>query len=218
MALSPDGARLAVTFQHTPMLNGQAITGRVEVVDLGTGATSTSRGTTTPGSWPGVPSWADGETLTVPWWYFSRNGDGGMMLTAIHRIDASRPGGVLVTTGVTTYRVPVSGLSSAEVTAAGRELLAPVCGIDGGKVTYRLTERSAATGHLIRVLIALTAQLDLKNSSTGMSVAVYCTPPSADASGQHVLIDAVGLGRIDNDVYTRLPGRPADSMRPDSAW
>ena len=225
MALSPDGARLAVTFQHTP-LTGQAITGRVEVIDLGTGTTSASRDKTMPDYWPGVPSWADDETLTVPWWhYIARNSGDGMMLTAIHQIDASRPDGVLVTTRVITYPVPVSGLSSAEVTAAGRELLAPVCNVDGSKVTYRLTERSAANGHLIRVLVTLTTQLDLKGSSnndsaysSGMAVAVSCTPPSVDASGRHVLIDAVGFGRIDNRVYTPLPGLPASSMQPDSTW
>jgi hypothetical protein len=225
MALSPDGTRLAVTFQHAP-LTGQAITGWVEVVDLGTGTTSASRDKTMPDYWPGVPSWADDQTLTVPWWhYIARNSGDGMMLTAIHQIDASRPDGVLVTTRVITYPVPVSGLSSAEVTAAGRELLAPVCNVDGSKVTYRLTERSAANGHLIQVLVTLTTQLDLKGPSTnnsayssGMAVAVSCTPPSVDASGRHVLIDAVGFGRIDNLVYTPLPGLPANSMQPDSAW
>lgn len=225
MALSPDGARLAVTLQHMP-LTGQAMTGRVEVVDLGTGTTSASHDKTVPDYWPGVPSWADDETLTVPWWHYDAGTRGdGLMLTAIHQIDASRPGGVLVTTRVITYPVPVSGLSSAEVTAAGRELLAPACSVDGSKVTYRLTERSAASGRLIRVLVTLTTQLDLKvppdnnpGQSTGMIVAVYCTPPSADATGRHVLIDAVGFGRIDNRVYTPLPGLPASSMEPDSAW
>lgn len=227
MALSPDGTRLAVTFQHAP-LTGQAITGRVEVVDLGTGTTSASRDKTMPGYWPGVPSWADDQTLTVPWWHYSaRNNGDGMMLTGIHQIDASRPDGILVTTRVITYPVPVSGLSSAEVTAAGRELLAPVCNVDGSKVTYRLTERSAASGHLAQVLVTLTTQIDLNgspannsanSSSSGMVVAVYCTPPSVDASGRHVLIDAVRFGRIDNRVYTPLPGLPASSMQPDSAW
>jgi hypothetical protein len=218
MALSPDGTRLAVTFQHIP-LTAQVTTGRVEVVDLGTGTTSTSRDKAIPDYWPGVPSWADNETLTVPWWhYLDRNSGDGMVLTAIHQIDASRPGGVLVTTRVITYPAPVSGLSSAEVTAAGRELLAPACAVDGSKVTYRLTERSAASGHLIRVLVTLTTRLDLKGSSSGMSVAVSCAPPSADASGRHVLVDAVGFGRIDNRVYTPLRGQPAISMRPDSAW
>jgi len=109
----PDGARLAVTFQHTP-LTGQAATGRVEVVDLGTGTTSASHDKTMPDYWPGVPSWADDETLTVPWWhYIAQNSGDGMTLTAIHRIDTSRPDGVLVTTRVITYPVPVSGLSSA---------------------------------------------------------------------------------------------------------
>jgi hypothetical protein len=224
MALSPDGTRLAVTFQHTS-LTGQSLTGRVEVVDLGTGTVSASRDKTVPDYWPGVPSWADGQTLTVPWWHDTSPNGGGMVLTAIHQIDASRPDGVLVTTRVITYPVPVSGLSSAEVTAAGRELLAPVCAVDGSKVTYRLTERSAASGRLIRVLVTLTTRLDLKGPSentpgsiSGMVVAVACTPPSADASGRHVLIDAVGFGRIDNRAYTRLPGLPASSMQPDSAW
>jgi hypothetical protein len=225
MALSPDGARLAMTFQSTP-LTGQTVTSRIEVVDLRTGSTSASRDKTVPGYWPGVPSWADDATLTVPWWHYTaRNSGDGMMLTAIHQIDASRPDGVLVTTRVITYPVPVSGLSSAEVTAAGRELLAPVCAVDGSKVTYRLTERSAASGRLIRVLVTLTTRLDLKGPSentpgsiSGMVVAVACTPPSADASGRHVLIDAVGFGRIDNRAYTRLPGLPASSMQPDSAW
>jgi hypothetical protein len=224
MALSPDGTRLAVTFQHTS-LTGQSLTGRVEVVDLGTGTVSASRDKTVPDYWPGVPSWADGQTLTVPWWHDTSPNGGGMVLTAIHQIDASRPDGVLVTTRVITYPVPVSGLSSAEVTAAGRELLAPVCAVDGSKVTYRLTERSAANGRLIRVLVTLTTRLDLKGPSentpgsiSGMVVAVACTPPSADASGRHVLIDAVGFGRIDNRAYTRLPGLPASSMQPDSAW
>jgi hypothetical protein len=224
MALSPDGTRLAVTFQHTS-LTGQSLTGRVEVVDLGTGTVSASRDKTVPDYWPGVPSWADGQTLTVPWWHDTSPNGGGMVLTAIHQIDASRPDGVLVTTRVITYPVPVSGLSSAEVTAAGRELLAPVCNVDGSKVTYRLTQRSAANGRLIRFLVTLTTRLDLKGSSdnnsaysSGMSVAVSCTPPSVDASGRHVLIDAVGFGRIDNRVYTPLPGLPAISMQPDSAW
>jgi hypothetical protein len=214
MALSPDGARLAVTFQHT-FLTEQAATGWVEVVDLSTGATSASRGTTAPGYWPGVPSWADDQTLTVPWWHLAQHT--GMLLTAIHQIDASRPGGILATTRVVTYPVPVSGLASAEVTAAGRELLAPVCNVDGGKVTYRLTERSAATGHLIRVLVSLTTQLNLKNAG-GMTVALDCSPPSADATGQHVLIESVGLGRVDNQVYTQLPGPPPNSVQPHSAW
>jgi hypothetical protein len=38
------------------------------------GATRTWTGRSTPGYWPGIPSWASGGTVVVPWWHSASQG------------------------------------------------------------------------------------------------------------------------------------------------
>ena len=67
--------------------------GSLEVISLTSGATRTWTGRSTPGYWPGIPSWASGGTVVVPWWHSASQGMIPAGLTGIRQRDAVAPGG-----------------------------------------------------------------------------------------------------------------------------
>lgn len=221
MALSPDGNRLALSFEHEGIIVGTQTYGVVQVIDLATGKARTWTGHGSQEYWAGTPSWGtDDRTLAFPWWHVTPAGIS--LITGVRQLDTSTPGGNLLESSLTGFPAAVSGIHSAMIAASGREIIAAAChdtsppGHSRGQVTARIIVLSAADGRLLRVLRTQTARytnLDRQDYLDG-----GCAVLSADPSGNHVLVQDFPFGRIDNGVFTALPGATARTTFVAAGW
>jgi hypothetical protein len=226
IALSPDGARLAVAY------GGGGQTAIVRVITLATGQSREWR-------WPhaswtplirGQGSWtASGRTLAIQQWYVARGAAGKTPVagaqegtTLVRLVDttttaATTPGKLL------TLRAP-AGLSApwgAFITPDGAELVAttqtdPRSALSAGRSTGEFAAYSARTGALVRTLSRWTW-------TRGQRLAVdqFGAPAVAwsDTSGSRLLVlqprdganrlGVLGGGRVVLTGDDLLPGRPA---------
>ena len=212
-ALSPDGSMLALSLVHE--FPAGPLYGIVEIINLVTGGTRTWAGQSRPGDWAGVPAWASDRTVVVPWWH-STSAAAAVMLppgmipavvTGIRQIDAAQPGGSLAAARLAAFPVPVRGLRSAVITPGGGEVVASSCRAAGNTATAQVVGLSAANGRLIGVLGTYTARFSNADYALGSTYA-SCQVLSVTGDGDHVLIQAFAFGRIDNGVFTALPGTP----------
>jgi hypothetical protein len=223
-ALSPDGRMLALSLAHE--FPPGPLSGSVEIVNLASGETRTWTGQNMPWYWPGVPAWASGDTVVVPWWHST---PAGMLpperlpamtpavITGIRQIDAGEPGGSLAAAPLAAFPAPVPGLQSAVIAPGGGEVVASSCHAADHAATARFVELSAANGQLIRVLGTQTARFGNDAYATGTAFS-QCQVLSVAGDGDHVLVQALTLGRIDNGVFTSLPGTPLHSPPAFAAW
>jgi hypothetical protein len=216
MALSPDGTKLALSLKDEAMLApGVKPYGVVEVIDLATGTSRTWTGSSGPGYWPGAPTWGnDGSTLAFTWWHGTSLATGAVVIAGTGELDTSAPGDNLLQSRLTLFATAIQGVQSAVITAGGRDIIASSCrGIaNSGRyhdtAVARIVELSAADGRLVRELRTQTTSF---SSADDEQNALYlaCSVLSVDPSGQHVLVQAFDFGRIDNGVFTALPGGAA---------
>jgi hypothetical protein len=82
---------------------------------------------------------------------------------------------------------------------------------DGRAATRSTARRAPADGQLVRVLRTQTTRFPNATDEQN-ALDESCAVLSADASGQHVLVQAFSFGRIDNGVFTALLGVPSSSV------
>jgi len=223
LALSPDGTMLALSLEHVGPIFPIKPYGSVMVVNLATGQTRTWTGRSDAGYWPGAPSWGNADTtLTFPWWHTTSPPTGTAAIVGVRQLDTSAPGSDLLASPLTSFQTITPGIQSAVVTSGGRVIIAAAChdtsppGHRPGTVTARIIELSAADGQLLRVLrtqIARYTNLGEQDYLDG-----GCAVLSADPSGNHVLVQDFQFGRIDNGVFTALPGASADVTFVAAGW
>jgi len=223
MALSPDGTRLALSFEHEGIIVGTQTYGVVQVIDLATGQTRTWTGRSSQGYWAGTPSWGTGDrTLAFPWWHITSSATGAAAITGIRQLDTFAPGGNLLESQLIGFPAAISGIHSAMITSSGHEIIAAAChdtsppGHPQGRVTARIVELSAADGQLLRTLRTQTARY------TNLGEQDYldggCAVLSVDPSGNHVLVQDFRFGRMDNGLFTALPGASANATFVAAGW
>lgn len=222
MALSPDGTRLALSFEHEGVIVGTQTYGVVQVIDLATGRARTWTGRSSQGYWPGTPAWGPGDrTLDFPWWHVT-SATGTTVLTGVRQLDIATPGGDLIQSRLTGFPVTVSGIHSAMIAAGGREIVAAACHDTSppdhprGQVTARIIVLSAADGRLLRVLRTQAARYTSLGEQDYLDGG--CAVLSVDPSGNHALVQDFQLGRIDNGVFTALPGTSAKTTFAAAGW
>jgi hypothetical protein len=212
-ALSPDGRMLALSLVHEflPPLYGSVV-----VITLASGATRTWSGQGAPGYWPGIPAWTGDGTVVVPWWHGTTGGMIPAEVTGIRRLDAVAPGGSL-TAPLTAFPAAVPGLQSAMLAPGGGQLIASSCHAAQHTATARVVELSAANGRLVRVLRTQTARFG-NDADAADAVFSSCRVLSVAGDGAPVLVQAFAFGRIDNGVFTPLPGATPRVLPVTAAW
>jgi hypothetical protein len=214
-ALSPDGKTLALSLVHE--FPSEALFGSVEVIDLASGATRTWTGQSTPGYWPGVPAWAGDGTIVVPWWHDTGHLMGPAEITGVRRLDAAAPGGSLAAARLIAFPAPVPDLESAMLAPGGGEVITSSCRAGHHTATVRIAELSATDGRLVRVLRTHTARFG-NDADAQDAISSTCQVLSVADDGNHMLVQAFAFGRIDNGVFTSLPGTTPRVLPVSAAW
>jgi len=101
------------------------------------------------------------------------------------------------------------------IAPGGEEVIASSCQAAHHSATARVVELSATNGQLVRVLRTQTAR-----SGNDAQDAVFstCQVLSVAGDGDHVLVQAFAFGRIDNGVFTPLPGSTPRVRPVSAAW
>ena len=213
-ALSPNGRILALSLVHE--FPAGPLHGSVEVVSVATGVARTWTGESTPGYWPGVPAWVGDGTVVVPWWHDTGDGTIPAEITGVRRLALGSRGGSLAAAPLTAFPVPVPDLESAMIAPGGGEVITSSCRSGHHTATAQVAELSAADGRLVRVLRTQTARFGT-DADAADAVFSQCQVLSV-ADGDHVLIQAFGFGRVDNGVFTSLPGTTPRVLPVAAAW
>jgi hypothetical protein len=214
-ALSPDGRILALSLVHE--FPAGTLYGSVEVISVATGVARTWTGESTPGYWPGVPAWAGDGTVVVPWWHDTGDGMIPAEITGVRRLALGSRGGSLAAARLITFPAPVPGLQSALLAPGGGEVITSSCRAGHHAATARVAELSAADGRLVRVLRTQTARFS-NDADAADAAFSQCQVLSVAGDGDHVLVQAFGFGRIDNGVFTSLPGTTPRVLPVAAAW
>ena len=214
-ALSPDGKMLALSLVHE--FPPGPLYGSVEVITVASGATRTWSGQSSPGYWPGTPSWAGDGTVVVPWWHSASEGTIPAGLTGIRRLDASATGGSLTAARLVAFPASVAGLQSAMIAPGSGEIIASSCRAGNRTATARVVELSAANGRQVRVLRTQTARFG-NDADAQDAIMSECQVLSVAGDGGQVLVQAFAFGRIDNGVFTPLPGATPRVLPVSAAW
>lgn len=214
-ALSPDDSMLALSLVHEFPFGPRY--GSVEVINLTNGETRTWTGQNTPGYWPGVPAWASNDTVMVPWWRSATSlSMFPAVITGIGQIDTAAPGGSL-TARLTLFPVPAQGLQSAVITPGDGEVVASSCRAGHDTATARIVELSATNGQLIGVLQTQTTRFANNLDAVGAAFGT-CQVLSVADDGDYALVQDFAFGRINNGVFTSLPGTPPHPVTVFAAW
>jgi hypothetical protein len=226
MALSSDGTMLALSMKYEPLGPDAAPYGSVEVINLATGATRTWTGRGDSGYWPGQPSWEDGDrTLAFTWWHTTSLATGAADIAGTRELDVAAPGSNLLEARLTAFRTAITGVQSAMITSGGRDIVASSCGDaaasggNHGTAVARILEISAADGAVRAVSVLRTQTERFSNAADEQdAIDATCSVLSADPSGDHLLVQAFSFGRIDNGVFTALPGVSPRVLFVAAAW
>jgi hypothetical protein len=214
-ALSPDGKILALSLVHE--FPAGPVYGSVKAISVATGVARTWTGQGAPGYWPGVPAWADDGTIVVPWWHDTGHGMIPAEITGVRRLALGSRGSSLAAARLITFPAAVPGLESAIIAPGGGEVITSSCLAGHHTATARVAELSAANGRLVRVLRTQTARFG-NDADAADAVSSTCRVLSVAAHGDHVLVQAFGLGRIDNGVFTSLPGATPGVLPVSATW
>jgi len=213
-AMSPDGRMLALSLvQEFPP---GPLYGSVEVINVAGGATRTWTGRSAPGYWPGVPSWAGDGTVVVPWWHDTGHGMIPAEVTGVRYLDLAAPGGSLAAARLAAFPAPVAGLASALI-GPGGDVITSSCRAGHHTATVRVAELSATDGRPVRVLRTQTARFG-NDADAQDAIFSTCQVLSVADDGNHVLVQAFAFGRIDNGVFTSLPGTTPRVLPVSAAW
>jgi hypothetical protein len=215
-ALSPDGRMLALSLVNEFPPPG-ALYGSVEIINVASGTTRTWTGRSAPGYWPGVPSWAGDGTVVVPWWHDIGHGMIPAEITGVRQLDLAAPDGSLAAARLVAFPAPVGGLESALIGAGGGEVITSSCRAGHHTATVRIAELSATDGRLVRVLRTQTARFG-NDADAQDAIFSTCQVLSVADDGNHVLVQAFAFGRIDNGVFTSLPGTTPRVLPVSAAW
>ena len=211
-ALSPDGSQLAIDVE--PCGKGACHEG-IEVVSLATGASKVWTGPSVAGS-PLRPAWVgNGDEIMFLWQVGNSSTPQGYRL-----LNIAGSGGRLLASSRRMVSPPVQHgwyFPGALLTPDGRGLITTdyrnVPGPDGGGTAIlRVVELSASTGRLLRVLHVATEHYG-RGYLAQAAADGGCQVLSLGAAGLHALVQCPGLGRLDGDRFTPLPGVPV-SMNP----
>ena len=219
-ALSPDGKMLALSLVHE--FPPGTLYGSVEVLSVASGISATTPTTRTwtgqgaPGYWAGVPSWAGDGTVVVPWWHSTSQSTVPAEITGVRELDLAAPGGNLAAARLVAFPAPALGLASA-VIAPGGDIVTSSCRAGHRTATARVAELSAANGRLIRVLRTQTARFP-DDADAQDAILATCQVLAVAGDGDHVLVQALAFGRIDNGVFTSLPGMSPGVLPVSATW
>ena len=216
-ALSPDGRMLALSLLHE--FPPGAPYGSVEVLIVASGANPTTRtwtGRSAPGYWPGVPSWAGDDTVVVLWWHSTSQSTTPAELTGVRELDLAAPGGSLTAAPLVAFPAPAPGLQSA-VIAPGGDIITSSCRAGHHTATARVAELSGTDGRPVRVLRTQTARFP-DGADAQDAILATCRVLSVAGDGDHVLVRAFAFGRIDNGVFTSLPGMSPGASPVSATW
>jgi hypothetical protein len=214
-ALSPDSRMLALSLvQEFPP---GALYGSVEVIDLASGRTRTWTGQNAPGYWPGTPAWVGEGTVAVSWWHDTGYGMIPAEITGVRQLDLAAPGSSLAASRLITFPAPVPGLESAMLAPGGGQVITSSCRAGYHTATIRVAELSATDGQLVRVLRTQTARFG-NDADAQDAVFSTCQVLSVTDGGDHLLVQAFAFGRIDNGVFTPLPGTTPRVLPVSAAW
>jgi hypothetical protein len=83
--------------------------------------------------------------------------------------------------------------------------------------TARVVDLSAMNGQLIRVLRTQTARFGT-DAAAQDAIFAPCQVLSVAGDGDHVFVQAFAFGRIDNGVFTSLPGTTSRVLPVSAAW
>jgi hypothetical protein len=211
MAVSPDGRFLAISFGSFPGLSRASATGGMETIDLATGKSRSWGARNDSLDWPGPPTWVGGDRmLAFPWWHISASGYNSQ-LRGMRVLDITAPGTDLLSSRMMPSTVAGGDVKSALVTTDGHSIIeyscrtvpAPSVGKQGTTME-QVTDVPIGSGLASRVLLSRTSHYHLVNG--GYAPCYDDGVLAFDASGQHLLVRALGFGRIDNGVLTSLPG------------
>lgn len=203
-ALSPDGSNLAIDVE--PCSKAGCREG-IEVLSLATGASKLWIGSSVAG--PLSPAWADnGNEIMFLWGVGDSSTPQGYRL-----LNVSRPAGSLLGSSRAMVSPPVQNggeYPGAILTPDGRGLVTTeyrnIPGQDGGGTAMlRVVELSARTGRLVRILHVATEHYGAGYLARAAADA-DCQVLSLGAAGLHALVQCPGLGRLDDDRFTALPG------------
>jgi len=221
IAVSPDGAKLAVALQvnQKPNVVNPNPRGEIVVYSLTGGGTQTW---TAPGdkAVPWNPAWTGGsQYLTFVWqdqitgtqWFFAGR-------SQVRRLDTAAPGRDLLASQVlVTGGGPVGYIQAASAGPGDAPIIAAVFQVPStgtsGTAHMRLVALSAATGAVTQVFVRHDARY-VGQVQEGSAVA-RCQVLGADPTGQHTLAVCPDLARIDHGVLTPLPN---DSSLVAAAW
>jgi hypothetical protein len=214
-ALSPNGRILALSLVHEFPAGHQY--GSVEVISVATGVARTWTGESARGYWPGVPAWAGDGTVVVPWWHDTGHGMIPAEITGVRRLALGSLGGDLTAAPLITFPTPVPDLESAMIAPGGGEVITSSCRAGHHTATVRVAELSATDGRLVRVLRTQTARFG-NDADAQDAVFSTCQVLSVTGDGDHLLVQAFAFGRIDNGVFTPLPGTTPRVLPIAAAW
>ena len=169
------------------------------------------------GTGQGVPVWAGDGTVVVPWWHDIGHGMIPAEITGVRQLDAAAAGGSLAAARVTAFPAPVPGLESALLTPGGGDVITSSCRAGHHTATVRVDELSATDGRLVRVLRTQAARFG-NDADAADAVFSQCQVLSVAGGGDHVLVQAFAFGRIDNGVFTSLPGTTRRVLPVAAAW
>jgi hypothetical protein len=213
-ALSPDGKMLALSLVHE--FRPGTLYGSVEVLTVAGGVIRTWAGRGAPGYWPGVPSWAGDGTVVVPWWHSTSQSTIPAEITGVRELDLAAPGDSLAAAPLVAFPAPALGLASA-VIAPGGDIVTSSCRAGHRTATARVAELSATNGRLIRVLRTQTARFP-DDADAQDAILATCQVLAVAGDGDHVLVQALAFGRIDNGVFTSLPGMSPGVLPVSATW
>jgi hypothetical protein len=230
IALSPDGTKVAISLQYQVASMDSIPYGGIEVVDLATRATRTWIAPRDDYlSWPGQPSWADGDTMVAFTWWHSTGLAGRISAssTEVRELDTATAGTDLLDSRVIVPASGIGDLESALITPDGKAVIAavyqdhPASGGQRGTLVAQIIELLPDTGRIVAVARIQTARYaSLAERETLIQSARVL---AIDASGEHALVQCFQLGRLSigsvgPGQFAALPGASASDPRVAVAW
>ena len=224
LAVSPDGAWLAVTIDPTTSSPGPS--GEIQIISLRDGATRTWRARGVGLS--ADPSWsADGRTLSFLWWDHGAGGQGGYSWDSqVRLLDTTGPDGDLlasrvIATGGGQLGLLVAAITSPDgkviIVAAARNVPGPR---HGGIIWWRLAALAPGTGRVLALYFTHQVpyrQFGLPGASWPFNSIGNCQVWGVNTTGSQSLVTCMRFGRLDNGAFTALPG-PSAPTYSDAAW